>query len=210
MNDEEIRNLFFFLASEAGTPGIENLKVSDVLFGLENYALDIPTENLKTIKYQIEKKERDGRISYDDFRHLWLSYVDYKPNVKEMSNQMFNMISDVLTGAKNEYNDKLEKIDKHQLANLIKLLGLNEHEEEETETGDRRASVYNKKRESIKQNNKQRPTFKKQSEADEELLKIATEMIESIDTDGDEMVSLKDLEFLMGEYISDKYNKTEN
>lgn len=207
-SDEEIRNLFFFLADENPSSNKEKLKITDLIYGLENYGLPLSNDSLRMIKNQIEKNSQDGFLLYEEFKILWMNNIDNKSlNVKELTNQMYNMMIELI----NEDNTSVDlKIDKFMLNKLIHLLEINTVKDEENEDAhDKKLSLAAtrdfKQRPSMVRRSITKDKFKSTPDAlydQNEMEVIVKEMIHSIDTDNDEMVSIKDFEFLITEYLN--------
>ena len=128
MNEEEIKNLFFFLGDEDPSLNRETLKTSNIIWGLENYGLQIPSESIRLIKQEIEKKSKNDKISLEDFKVLWTASVETKIPTKDLTNHMYNMMNDILSSShvikhkrENSGEFHLDKINKTMLVELLKL-----------------------------------------------------------------------------------------
>lgn len=91
-NEVELRNLFKFLTDKAVMSGEKAAKES-LLYGLENYALDLPPNILKDLKETITK-DRNDFISFDEFKKFWVSNVITIPDTQKFAQQTFQMIRD--------------------------------------------------------------------------------------------------------------------
>lgn len=110
VNEVELRNLFKFLSVKGVTSGDKTSKES-LLYGLENYALDIPPNILKDLKETVTKDKNDF-ISFDEFKKFWVSNVATIPDTQKFALQTLHMIRDKIG---NNYSDEsqitLEGID---------------------------------------------------------------------------------------------------
>jgi hypothetical protein len=102
-NESEIRNLFLFLAGKEDDPQREKAKISELIYGIENFGFNLGVEKIRNVKSQIEKiarKNTDGYISFEDFRQIWImgDVLDKdKLTVKDLSNQIFRLMEDLIT-----------------------------------------------------------------------------------------------------------------
>ena len=212
-NDEEIHNLFYFLGDENPKSKKEKIKSADIIFGLENYGLPIPAENIKLLKYDIERRTKDDQISIDEFKTLFTANVDTKVPTKDLTSHMFGMMREILKGKDADHANyqQIDKIDKKSLIKLLEVLNINDEtpdfaeEEKESNKGSffvRRSSIK-KPSSPPNNNNKKSPVVRKNTLTSntDSLAKIAEDMIKVIDVDGDEEISLKDFEFLINEYL---------
>lgn len=211
INDEELRNLFAFLGGEANK---ENLKSTNVIFGLENYALPISPENIKVIKAEIKRKAKDGHIAYEDFKSLWSANIDLKVPAKDMALHFFNIMTELLENTpqvkeviKNDPNFKLEKINKAMLEDLLTMLSvMDETPEQEEEVEDKTASL-NRRSVSVKKKVAHLKMSVTSSNMNakvetENVKTVAKEMIDILDSDEDQCITIKDFEFVINEYLN--------
>lgn len=93
-DEEEIKNLFTFLTQK----GISNSYVvpkESLLFGLKNYALGIPKEDLDYLITKITNK-RSNVISFDEFKKYWEANINKEIDIKKFSLQIMNLIREII------------------------------------------------------------------------------------------------------------------
>lgn len=209
--DDEIRNLFLFLSSEKNSTNIEKIPIDQILFGIENYLYGMPEDTKNKLKRELSSASKEGLVGFDDFKLLWKSSfkVDYSYSIKDSTNQMFNIISDSLE------RDRLsEKITEKDMEKLIKQLGINYFTKEELTAKTKEIENANLNAFNLDKN-KHLANFQMEDEDEvkqkklnewkaSRLKEVAKELIDCVDLDDDGMVSRKDFEFLITEYLCDK------
>lgn len=212
INEEEIKNLFYFLADEEKSTAPEKLKVTNLIFGLENYGLPIPQNSARILKHEMEKKSEDGMITFDNFKSLWVANVEKKVPSRELTKHLFNTMGELLH--ENEkvepkmFGNKLEKIDKETLIELLKVLGLDQETTPEEDLDFFQAPKMSSKRKPS-DNQSLRPAGKHSSSKNSinktnqptSVEKIAEDMIKAIDSSGNKKITVKDFEFVVNEYM---------
>ena len=184
-NEEEIKNLFYFLGGEEMIHNKDALKASNVIYGLENYGLPLPIESIRILKNELEKKSKikEGYITLDDFKSLWLANVDSKVQNKDLTNHMYHLMLEFLEEREENKFDKYNKpnyelkVDENQLASLLESLGILEDTPEENQS-----EIIRDHRSKKKIENKNRA--------------VAKEMIKSLALNGHD-VTINDFEFLI-------------
>ena len=89
-DEEELKNLFTFLTQK----GLSNSYVvskESLLFGLRNYALGIPEEDLTYLITKISNK-KSNVISFDEFKKYWEANINKEVDTKLFSCQIMNLI----------------------------------------------------------------------------------------------------------------------
>lgn len=175
-NEEELRNFFCFLASDKEFSNVEKIKAEELAFGVDCYLHGLSEVAKRRLKEQIYNKAKDQMISYEDFKNLWITNFDEKQDIsiKEATNEVFNIISEYLG-----YDRLIKEITEDHLEQLLVELDI---------------PYYNKNDENENTEEKRKA----------KLRKTINDMIECIDSDNDGKISKKDLEFIIGEYLSKK------
>lgn len=135
--DEELRNLFFFLSSSTKTNG-ENVSKESLIYGLENFGLPIPSEKIVSMKNQISKINMEAFISYEEFKQMWTTNIDFAIDSKAFALQAFNMTKEIL-GKQAEKFVVNGKLLKEGVLELIKIF-----EKKETPVDDTALPDYNR------------------------------------------------------------------
>jgi hypothetical protein len=142
-NEAEIKNLFLFLAGKEDDPQREKAKISELIYGIENFGFNLGVEKIRNVKSQLEKigkKNTDGYISYEDFRQIWFmaDMLDKdRLSTKDLSNQVFRLMEELITErntpdtnnkttmtTEGNIPDSNRKIMKYELASLLKQLDI--------------------------------------------------------------------------------------
>ena len=118
-SDDELRELFNFLAgNEKGKTEIATREI--IIFGLKNYALGIPQEELEYIIKMIQEKKSDYTISFEEFKSLWISNIKRELDLRKFAEHLMTSIKDKI---RNQYCENNE-IDINGVQKLIKVLDL--------------------------------------------------------------------------------------
>ena len=118
-SDDELRELFNFLAgNEKGKTEIATREI--IIFGLKNYALGIPQEELEYIIKMIQEKKSDYTISFEEFKSLWISNIKRELDLRKFAEHLMTSIKDKIG---NQYCENNE-IDINGVQKLIKVLDL--------------------------------------------------------------------------------------
>ena len=145
-NDEELRTLFNFLGGEQNSKN-ENLKASNIKFGLENYGLPLDEEVVKSMKLAIDKKSINDVISFQNFKSLWNAKENTSGNDSHVAKYMFQLLFEYL---KEKYQDKGElRLDAENLSEV-----LSEFEVFNDENEDERKRIANEMIECLATNGK--------------------------------------------------------
>lgn len=161
--DDDIKNLFIFLTGYSTC--IEFVNCSKIISNIETSGM-FSIEDAKNIQDIIERKSKDGIISYDQFKSIWITKLDGRPSVKDAKKHFIDLMNELLTINGYDPIDKNEfKLDREILVKIIMCLEI---------------------------------TLVKQ-----DAVKLAEDLVKSLDSNVDGEVSLKDFEFLLEEYLND-------
>jgi len=193
-SNEELREFFSFLAGSDETI-IEVADASLIIFGLENYGIPLSSNAIQKLKNEIEerKSKAEGKISFDDFKTLWHANINNNFNIKEVTANMNQLIteflenSDVTKEMRNKEEFYVPKLDKDQLMGMMEKLGVFQE-----------ISIDSKKKiESDKNELEPESDMNTNMHLKREHV---YDMIESLASNGKE-VSIHDLEFLISQYL---------
>jgi hypothetical protein len=218
---EELKKIFFFLA---GITPNEELKVpfADLVFGLDNYAMNMDKDKKDDLKNALSiRKDMEENIEFEDFKE----FFDLDKNSKKLknedyqktANQIFFLILEIL-GPKNIKNNKLSK---ENIKNIFELIFCWNETDCNNKNGDKYIDNKNKDtttpkgKMTINDNNNeinihtltlasnQDIAFCKKLKNDFLLNNnLYNSLVECIDLDGDDMISLTDFEFLIHNYYN--------
>ncbi len=175
-SEEELRNFFCFLASDKEFSNVEKIKADELVFGVDCYLHGLSEVAKRRLKEQIYNKSKDTMISYEDFKNLWITNFEtgQEISVRDSTNEVFNLITEYLGK-----NRLIDKIGEEELETLLVELDI---------------PYYNKNDEN--ENNENNKKIK--------LKKTIDDMIDCIDADNDRLVTKKDFEYIMNEYLNKK------
>lgn len=89
-DEEELKNLFHYLTQNETVSAYTASKES-ILFGLQNYALGIPKEDLAYLVKKITLKKEEV-ITFDEFKKFWQSNINKEVDTHQFSIQIMNLI----------------------------------------------------------------------------------------------------------------------
>ena len=89
-DEEELKNLFHYLTQNETVSAYTASKES-ILFGLQNYALGIPKEDLAYLLNKITLKKEEV-ITFDEFKKFWQSNINKEVDTHQFSIQIMNLI----------------------------------------------------------------------------------------------------------------------
>lgn len=89
-DEEELKNLFHYLTQNETVSAYTASKES-ILFGLQNYALGIPKEDLAYLVNKITIKKEEV-ITFDEFKKFWQSNINKEVDTHKFSIQIMNLI----------------------------------------------------------------------------------------------------------------------
>ncbi len=89
-DEEELKNLFNYLTQNE-TANTYSASKESLLFGLQNYALGIPKEDLAFLVNKISAKKEDV-IPFDEFKKLWKSNINKEIDKHQYAVQIMNSI----------------------------------------------------------------------------------------------------------------------
>ena len=89
-DEEELKNLFHYLTQNETVSAYTASKES-ILFGLQNYALGIPKEDLAYLLNKITLKKEEV-ITFDEFKKFWQSNINKEVDTHQFSIQIMNVI----------------------------------------------------------------------------------------------------------------------
>ena len=161
--EDDIKNLFIYLSGNISCAELVNC--SKILSNIDTSGL-FSKEDAKNIQNILLRKSKDGMISFEQFKSIWITKLGGRPTVKDATKHFIDLMNEILSI--NGYNpiDKKEfKLDKDNLVKIIMCLEITLIKED----------------------------------ADE----LAEDLVNSIDSNADGEVSLKDFEFLLEEYLND-------
>lgn len=196
--DEEIKNLFYFLGGSQHTSSIkETQKCSNLVFGLENYGLPIPADILRVIVIELEKKSKskDGTITFEEFKTLWLANIETKFKISDLSKNLYDLIFEFISERdenlkEKHVNSKLEtKLGYKELAWLLESMQLFDTDVSEEFQNDTKGI------------NVRRHFNTAYGTGRNKYEELAKEMIKTLAIDG-EFILYKDFEFLIGQYLN--------
>jgi hypothetical protein len=122
LNEEEIKNLFFYLVGDT-KHGTELVRTSSLILGIENYGL-FSEETVKALKTVIMDKSEEGNISLDDFKTFWTAKKIDKPGVKDLQKHFINLIEElfITNGSPDLINKNVFSLDQNTLSQILILL----------------------------------------------------------------------------------------
>ena len=85
-DEEELKNLFHYLTQNETVSAYTASKES-ILFGLQNYALGIPKEDLAYLLNKITLKKEEV-ITFDEFKKFWQSNINKEVDTHQFSIQI--------------------------------------------------------------------------------------------------------------------------
>ena len=91
-DEEELKNLFHYLTQNETVSAYTASKES-ILFGLQNYALGIPKEDLAYLLNKITLKKEEV-ITFDEFKKFWQSNINKEVDTHQFSIQIMNLIGE--------------------------------------------------------------------------------------------------------------------
>ena len=91
-DEEELKNLFHYLTQNETASAYTAPKQS-ILFGLQNYALGIPKEDLAYLVDKITLKKEEV-ITFDEFKKFWESNINKEVDTHQFSMQIMNLIGE--------------------------------------------------------------------------------------------------------------------
>ena len=177
-NEDEIKDLFYFLMG--GKKNIESATVpkEKIIFGLKNFGLKIPQSDVDYIVKYLNKSD-SPTITFEEFKKLWISNIKKDIEYRELAKLTLNMIFDklfegeeikILRKNKQLQSEEFNVNDLETLLLKMNLLQLN---------NDDNKSKYNS------ENNNERNK------------KICKEMINAIDLNGNKLIGVSELTFLL-------------
>ena len=204
MNNDEsepLKNLYMFLGNNQPLA-----KKNAIIFGLENYGLNIDEEDFQRLKHDIERKSKNGDITFDDFKSCWEeSKTKETYETKDLNIKLFNLLIE-LSQTDNKNANKLMKseLDSKGIAHVLKFLDCDIHE--------CLNNYVMKDDEFLKANKKYKNTLestKMQTIKEKELTPLHYEMvaqylISSIDENVNNVITLKEFENLVEDYKQEK------
>ena len=102
--ETELKEFFDFLVNNKES---HEIKKSDLIFGLENYALNLSEDVMKRITEDIER-HKAASLNFEDFKNLWKHNVEKTTlSTRETSEQLFNLILDSVFPNPLELKDKI-------------------------------------------------------------------------------------------------------
>ena len=187
-NEEEIKNLFYFLIG--GKKKIESATVpkEKIIFGLKNFGLKIPQSDINYIVKYLNKIDTPT-ITFEEFKKLWISNIKKDIEYRELAKQTLNMIFDKLYEGKEIKNLR----ENNQLQN-------NEFNVNDLETVLIKMNLLH----SNKGNNNKNKNDNNENNKDINKT-ICKEMINAIDLGGNKQIGVSELTFLLE--IKDLFEK---
>lgn len=101
--EAELKEFFDFIAGENS----HEIKKADLIFSLENYALNLGEDVIKRIQEDIEK-HKATTLNFEDFKNLWKHSVEKTQySTRETAEQLFNLLLDMVYTNPLELKDKI-------------------------------------------------------------------------------------------------------
>ena len=185
-NEEEIKNLFYFLIG--GKKKIESATVpkEKIIFGLKNFGLKIPQSDINYIVKYLNKIDTPT-ITFEEFKKLWISNIKKDIEYRELAKHTLNMIFDKLYEGKE-----------------IKILRKNKQlQSEEFNVNDLETLLL--KMNLLQSNNDDKKSKNNSKNNNEKNKKIFKEIINNIDLNGNKLIGVSELTFLLE--IKDLFEK---
>ena len=124
-SDDELKELFYFLAGSEGKK-IEVATREIIIFGLQNYALGIPKEEVDYIIKIIQEKKSDVTISFIEFKNLWTTNIKRELDLRKFAEHLMMDIRDKIGSEFCENNE----LDVKGICELIKKLGFDKKKDD--------------------------------------------------------------------------------
>ena len=185
-NEDEIKDLFYFLMG--GKKNIESATVpkEKIIFGLKNFGLKIPQSDVDYIVKYLNKSD-SPTITFEEFKKLWISNIKKDIEYRELAKLTLNMIFDKLYEGKE-----------------IKILRKNKQlQSEEFNVNDLETLLL--KMNLLQSNNDDNKSKYNSENNNERNKKICKEMINAIDLNGNKLIGVSELTFLLE--IKDLFEK---
>ncbi len=115
--DAELKEFFEFL-----TGGAHDIKKTDLIFELENYAFKISEDVLKKIQEDVER-HKSQTINYEDFKNMWKKNVE-KASVlseRETAVQLFNILLDIVYTDSSQIKDRISADDIKKILTVLEI-----------------------------------------------------------------------------------------
>ena len=185
-NEDEIKDLFYFLMG--GKKNIESATVpkEKIIFGLKNFGLKIPQSDVDYIVKYLNKSD-SPTITFEEFKKLWISNIKKDIEYRELAKLTLNMIFDKLYEGQE-----------------IKILRKNKQlQSEEFNVNDLETLLL--KMNLLQSNNDDNKSKYNSENNNERNKKICKEMINAIDLNGNKLIGVSELTFLLE--IKDLFEK---
>ena len=183
-NEDEIKDLYYFLTG--GKKKIESATVpkEKIIFGLKNFGLKIPQSDVDYIVKYLNKID-SPTITFEEFKKLWISNIKKDIEYRELAKHTIDMIFDKLYEGeeiKNLRKNKQlqsENFNVNDLETLLLKMNLLQSNNDD----------YKSNSENYNERNK----------------KICKEMINAIDLNGNKLIGVSEMTFLLE--IKDLFEK---
>jgi len=127
MNNDEnepLRNLYYFLGNNQSLA-----KKGSILFGLENYGLNLEPDDFQKIKLDIERKSKNGDITFEDFKSCWEDSKNKESyDTKDINIKLFNLLIEISQPETNTGNNNssltANTLDAENIANALEFLNI--------------------------------------------------------------------------------------
>ena len=185
-NEDEIKDLFYFLMG--GKKNIESATVpkEKIIFGLKNFGLKIPQSDVDYIVKYLNKSD-SPTTTFEEFKKLWISNIKKDIEYRELAKHTLNMIFDKLYEGQE-----------------IKILRKNKQlQSEEFNVNDLETLLL--KMNLLQSNNDDNKSKYNSENNNERNKKICKEMINAIDLNGNKLIGVSELTFLLE--IKDLFEK---
>ena len=102
--DIELDDFFYFL-----TENKKEISKDDLIFSLNNYALNLNNEELQILSEDIRNKHsKSENLNLEDFKNLWKHNSEKNKNsTRESAEHVFNLILETSNSNKNRLGDKI-------------------------------------------------------------------------------------------------------
>jgi hypothetical protein len=177
-NEDEIKDLYYFLTG--GKKKIESATVpkEKIIFGLKNFGLKIPQSDVDYIIKYLNKSD-SPTITFEEFKKLWISNIKKDIEYRELAKHTLNMIFDKLYEGEE-----------------IKILRKNKQlQSEEFNVNDLETLLL--KMNLLQSNNDDNKSKNNSENNNERNKKICKEMINAIDLNGNKLIGVSELTFLL-------------
>ena len=185
-NEDEIKDLYYFLTG--GKKKIESATVpkEKIIFGLKNFGLKIPQSDVDYIVKYLNKID-SPTITFEEFKKLWISNIKKDIEYRELAKHTIDMIFDKL-------------YEGEEIKNLRKNKQL---QSENFNVNDLETLLL--KMNLLQSNNDDNKSKNNSENNNEKNKKICKEMLNAIDLNGNKLIGVSELTFLLE--IKDLFEK---